>query len=180
LRLRGEGLNVFLPIQEKATQMWILLLAYFERTLAWIYSKTEHAKQKLREWLGPAPQDYLLLSDGRILPAQIQLPESERSSTFLYETSTHRMTLLQNSAPNGRFRQLPVIACSIEKEGATYDFSDWLAELRANPVPVNPSLKQLAHLYCLVSRVFVPLSGNVTSTSSSGDVELTVWSHSHS
>ena len=156
--------------------MWLLLLAYLERTLVWVQTMTEQAKQKLREWLGPAPQNFLLLGDGRVLPAHIQIPEAEHASTYMYETATRRISLLQNPTPAGRFRQLPIIACTIEKSGVTHDLSDWFSELRANPVPSSSLLKQYVHLYCLVFNTYVPMTGNVTTTLNNGDVETSVWS----
>ena len=158
--------------------MWLLLLAYLERTLEWIHTKTEQAKQKLREWLGPAPQNFILLADGRVLPSHIPIPdEAERATTYLFEATTNRMTLLTQPTPNGRFRQLPTIACTLQKGEATYDLSDWLSEVRANPVPPTVSLKQYAQLWSLLTGTYVPLSGHVTvtSTSNMGDVTTTVW-----
>lgn len=158
--------------------MWLLLLAYLERTLGWIQMKTDQAKQKLREWLGPAPQNYLLLADGRVLPANIQIPEeAERATTYLFEATTSRMTLLNQPIPTSRFRQLHVISCTLQKGEATYDLSDWISEIRANPVPPTVPLKQYVQLWSLVTGSYVPFSGNVTVTTTSdrGDVTTTVW-----
>lgn len=155
--------------------MWLLLLAYLERTLEWVQSKADQAKQKLREWLGPGQQNFHLLADGRVLPAHIQIPEEERATTFVYEAATHRMTRLNEPTPPGRFRQLPIIACSIEKGGTIYDFSEWLSEIRANPATPTVSLKQYAQLWSFLTGAYIPISGRVTFTSNSGDVQTEIW-----
>lgn len=157
--------------------MWLLFLAYLERTLTWVHAKTDQAKQKLREWLGPTPQNFLLLSDGRVLPAYIQIPEEDHVTTYVYEATTNRMTLLSQPTPPGRFRQLPIIACSLEKAGHSYDLSEWFSEVRANPVPPTVSLKQYVQLWSFLTGSYAPISGHVTvtSTSNMGEVTTTVW-----
>lgn len=156
--------------------MYLFLLAYLERTLGWIQAKYGAAKQKLREWLGPAPQNFLLLTDGSVLPASVHLPDTERATAYVYEAETSRICRMSESTPAGRFRPLPILSLSIEKEGQSYDLTDWLSEIRANPAPPC-SPKQLAQLWILTTNQWAPLSGGarLTITNGTGETETSIW-----
>jgi hypothetical protein len=156
--------------------MYLLLLAYLERTLEWVHTKWEIAKQKLRTWLGPAPQDFLLLADGGVLPATVHLPDAERATAHLYDAATSRICRFTDPSPTGRFRPMPILSLTIEKEGAVYDLTDWVSEIRANPVtPFSP--KQLAQLWILTTNQWAPLTGGcqVTITNGTGETEVATW-----
>lgn len=156
--------------------MYLLLLAYLERTLEWVHAKWDLTKQKLRTWLGPAPQDFLLLADGSVLPATVHLPDTERATAHVYEAATSRIRRMSDPNPTGRFRPLPFLSLTIEKEGVAYDLTDWLSEIRANPAPPC-TLKQLAQLWILTTNHWVPLSGGAraTFTNGTGETEAVTW-----
>ena len=156
--------------------MYLFFLAYLERTLAWAQLMWESAKQKLRTWLGPAPQDFLLLADGSVLPATVHLPDTERATAHVYEAATSRICRMSEPNPAGRFRPLPLLSLTIEKDGVAYDLTDWLSEIRASPVSPLPS-KQLSQLWILTTNQWAPLSGGarVTFTNGTGETETTTW-----
>jgi hypothetical protein len=71
---------------------------------------------------------------------------------------------------------MPILSLTIEKEGAVYDLTDWVSEIRANPVtPFSP--KQLAQLWILTTNQWAPLTGGcqVTITNGTGETEVATW-----
>ncbi len=136
------------------------LLAFYEQVYVFTKYYSEIGKCYARQWLGPAPQKYLLLADGQVLPSAIQLPSTV--SAHLYDPSTNRITSMSNPSPEGRYKPLQYISMRMESEiVGNIDMSDWLGELRANPVP-NLSIKQIMVLWSLTQNTYVPFDGETT------------------
>jgi hypothetical protein len=51
------------------------------------------------------------------------------------------------------------------------DLSEWVGELRANPVPETLPLKQLVTLWSLTNSRYVPLSYTLETINANGDYE---------
>lgn len=145
------------------------LLAIYERISVYIYEHWEYVKQELRVWLGPEPLTYFLLDDGRVLPSTITIPEDYRTTTYQYTPHNKQITLLTEPNPEGRFRPLPYLGIVI----GTIDISDWLGELRANPVPPNITANQIVQLWSYSSNTFLPKTGEIKIVKSDGTEETT-------
>lgn len=156
--------------------MLLTLLAFWYQILNYLTFVWNVAKSQLRLALGPAPQNYYLLQEGRVLPTTIRLPHSELNNAYIYDTNTLR--LYKNNTPQEmRFRRLPYIAASFNHVSTgLVDISDWLGEIRANPVPELP-LKQLLTLWSLTHNQYVPLSNGVqvSITKNDGETELIIF-----
>jgi hypothetical protein len=141
--------------------MLLTILAFYERASTVIKSYTEAAKSYARAWLGPEPQNWYLLPDGRVLPTTIPLPPAVKEGTYLYHVGNNRITKASELEPTGRFRPLRIVGMSYTHgEFGSAEITDWIGELRANPVAdINP--KQILTLYSLVTNHFLPLSGGV-------------------
>ena len=156
------------------SKMWLQLLAFWHTTSVYLSNVWDVAKTKAREWLGPAPQYFYLLQDGRVLPSSVSLPNSLADSTHMYNPFTHKMTLLTNTDPDVRHRRLHVIAANFSHaDTGNVDISDWVGEIRANPVPELP-IRQLLTLWSLVHNRYVPFSGGVqvSITKNDGETDL--------
>ena len=149
--------------------MIVQTLAYCEQFRAWITPYVEAAKSKLRIWLGPEPINYTLLADGRVLPASISIPEHIGATAYTYHAETQQITQYGAANPEGRYRRLNTIALQvIDPIVGSVDMSDWLGEVRANPVPgLMP--KQILNLWSAVHNTYVPVNGvNLRATHSDG------------
>ncbi len=151
--------------------MLLTLLAFYERASVFVKNVWEDTKAAARIWLGPAPQNLLLLADGTVIPADISIPDVIRNTAYLYHVDNQQITSANAAVTaEGRFRRLPYVAISTNHPivGST-DISDWLGEIRANPVPsLNP--KQILLLWSAVHRIYIPFSGGlqVSITKSDG------------
>jgi hypothetical protein len=147
-------------------------LAYYEQLSVLVKDYLSAAASYARKQLGPEPQSYYLLSDGQVLPTTTILPESVFKQAYVYDPHTLRITLASYTTPEGRFKRLPYIALQVcHPDTETIDMSDWLGEVRANPVP-ELDVKQLVVLWSYVHRQYVPIfSGGATIKSTNGDGE---------
>ena len=157
--------------------MLLTFLAFCGRASVFFKNAWEDAKATARTWLGPAPQNLLLLADGSVIPADTAIPDSIRNTAYLYDIDTQRITVAgvapttpesqesqESQEPQetgGRFRRLPYVAMTANHPivGNT-DISDWLGEIRANPVP-NLHAKQILSLWSAVHRVYIPHTGDL-------------------
>jgi hypothetical protein len=158
--------------------MYLVLLAYLERFILFLTALWATTKSLLRTALGPAPTNYHLLADGRILPSSIAIPAAAADSTLLFDVQSNHITSMAHPVPEGRFRRLPYVSLRVEHDTVgAIDMSDWVGDLRANPVPSPESLglKQLIQLWSHVHNRYVPLRGaRVVSTGSDGEETTTV------
>jgi hypothetical protein len=145
--------------------------SYIVYALKFAHEQKTQAIAALHSWLGPAPQNYYLLDDGRILPATVSLPPEVYSLAFLYHADTHRMTRADTPAPEGRFKPaVPYLSVVVKQ--ATHDpldLSDWVGELRANPVPLlSFPIDQIVSLWAAVNNVYMPIRYTVEVIHSDG------------
>ena len=145
--------------------MWISLLAFYERASSFIKYYLDSSKQYARYYLGPEPVNYYLFRDGRLLPTTVHVPEGV--DCFVYDAATQQITERNNPNPSGRFRALPYLGISV----GTLDISDWLGDVRANPVfAFRP--KQLLELWSLVDNTYVNLDASIHVVHSDGTEEV--------
>jgi hypothetical protein len=147
-------------------------IAFYERASVHLQEIWDYVKAETRILLGPAPARLVLLADGRILPATVDLPASVQETAFYYDAETHRMSKIGHP-PEGRFRRLPYVSLRVEHptEG-TVDLSDWIGGLRANPVPTLP-LPQLLLLASLSLHRYIPISGATVHTTDDEGTDAT-------
>jgi len=144
-------------------------LAYYERIRAFVLDYWNYTKTKSREWLGPEPVRWNILPDGRILSPSIILPPSVQAQTYVYSPETHRLTL--HGQTEGRYRPLPFLSLKITNEiVGSIDISDWVGDIRANPVPTTITPLQLLTLWSFVTNNYVPCR-NVTLSWANQDGE---------
>ena len=154
--------------------MMLQALAYYEQLSVLVKDYLSAAASYVRSKLGPEPQSYYLLSDGQVLPITTNLPEHIFEQAYIYDPRTLRITLAFNTTPEGRFKRLPCIALQVtHPDTGTIDMSDWLGEVRANPVP-ELDLQQLALLWSHVHCRYVPIlsRGSIIKTTNSDGEEF--------
>jgi len=147
-------------------------LAYYEQISVLVKEYLTIATSYARKKLGPEPQSYYLLADNQVLPTTVVLPDSVFQRAYIYDPTTQRITLASNTNPDGRFKRLPYVALQvIHADIGTIDMSDWLGEVRANPVP-DLDVQQLAVLWSYVHCRYVPIfNGGATIKSTTSDGE---------
>jgi len=134
--------------------------------------QVQNAVSALRTWLGPAPQNFFILADGRILPTTFTLPPDVFDDAFLFNPLTNRITKASATLTEGRFRPaVPYLSVVIKQPIlGDIDMSEWVGELRANPV-TNIPLKQLITLWSMANNKYIPLSYTVDTINAGGDYE---------
>jgi hypothetical protein len=138
--------------------MLMKTLAMYEQFLTTVLEPIwETCKQSLRDWLGPEPLTYFLMENGHILPSSMKLSEEQKSEAYLYDPIAKRITAANNPTPEGRFRPLPYIGIYITKSNETTDITEWLGDVRANPVPTDMSVKQIILLWCYAKNRYIAL-----------------------
>jgi len=141
-----------------------------------IQQQAKNAVSALRVWLGPEPQDYYLLADGRVLPTTMILPLEVARNAYYYNSNKNQITDLPTDfATTGRFKPaVPYLSMTIQQpntDAADIDLSEWLGELRACPVPQNLPLKQLVTLWSLVTNTYVPSAYTLAVINDAGENE---------
>jgi len=137
--------------------MFITALSYANAVISFFSSFWKDTKYLIVGSLGSLPTDYYLLRDGRVLSDTIELPDYERAHAYVYQHTTNTICKATDMFPQGRFRALPYLSITFQN---TYihrvDISDWIGEIRANPVPQDISVKQLLRLWSCVNHRYVP------------------------
>jgi len=139
-----------------------------------IQQQAKNAVSAIRTWLGPEPQDYYLLADGRVLPTTMILPVEIASTAYYYNVAKNQITDIPTGfVTHGRFKPaVPYLSMTIQQPGAAdIDLSEWLGELRASPVPQNLPLKQLVTLWSLVKNTYVPSAYTLAVINDAGENE---------
>jgi hypothetical protein len=136
--------------------MYLTIIAFLYRLSQALARASAHCASALRRVLGPEPQNYWLLGDGRVISSHIVLPTEVMNSAFFYESSSARITAAHAPSPAGRFRPLTYVGIQIHDAivGST-DISDWLGEVRANPVPILTP-HQIVTLWSHVHNQYAP------------------------
>jgi len=153
--------------------MMLEILAWYEQFSTVVRHYWEIAKHSTRQWLGPEPQRWFLLADGRILPSTIALPNSVLATTYEFDPHTNRMH--QGNEEEGRFRPLPYLSLVVEEEDVgNTDLSDWLGELRAKPVPASMRVEQIITLWSLTNNQYLPTTNTTVRYTTTDGTESVV------
>lgn len=155
--------------------MLLEFLAYANICFTELSKVFQFLKHALVNALGNNPTHYYLLSDGRVLPDSIELPEPDFQTAFLYNSTTNTISRANDTTPQGRFKSLPFLSITFKNQYIQRtDISEWIGEVRANPVPVNMNAKQLLTLWSLVTNRYVPIADNLEINVVDSDANETV------
>jgi hypothetical protein len=153
--------------------MYLEALAFYGKLCANTSYYWAIAKHYIREYIGPEPQQYYILPDGQVLPSSIRLSDQVIPVTHIYDPLTNRITSVEQREPSGRFRALRYLSMQITSDVGNIDISDWLGDIRANPVP-DISPKQILNLWSLVHNQYIPQNGttriHITTNTGSDEV----------
>jgi hypothetical protein len=117
---------------------------------------TAGTAQQLRRWLGPEVPNYYVLENGDAVPTTTEIPVSALQNAYLYDMVTQRLTQLGTT--EGRHRPAPILGLVIRNPlVGTIDLTDWVGELRMNPVaPINPIT--LVRLWSAAHNRYIPIT----------------------
>ena len=153
--------------------MELEIAAFYQRVSVFLCGVWESTKSVVRSFLGPEPERLYLFADGRVSPVRFDLPEPLRSTTYVFDPATNRITLASAQEPEGRFRRLPLIGLRLESPGSEpIDLSDWIGEVRANPVPTLTT-KQLIQIASYTQQRYLPTGGGAVAHIVGEDGETT-------
>ena len=147
------------------------LLAVCNTLTVYLAQKRTEAASWVRRILGPEPQNWILLQDGRIVSSTIVLPPHVQESAYLYNISANHLKKMDGEPP-GRFRPLSILALQIQHtDVGSIDISDWIGDIRIFPQrDITP--KQLVELWALSQNQYVPNEDtHVVVTRNDGSVE---------
>lgn len=154
-------------------------MSFIIRLLATFHTISNYVsflKQKIASWfrrqLGPEPQNWVLLSDGRIISSNTPIPPTVQSSSYMYDVQTNHMTKMDVGIPGGRYRPLSILALTIQHpDVGSIDISDWIGDVRIFPArDITP--QQLIELWGLVQNRYVPIQDSrIIVTRNDGSVE---------
>jgi len=155
-------------------QMYYATLAmYLAYAAEFLNNQKNAAVAKLREWLGPAPQDYYLLLDGRIISCQTVLPLRVAITAFVFNTERRQFSPALHPRTGGRWKPaVPYLAMTIKtSEEHDVDISEWIADLRIprdEPAPFL-SIKQIVELWARVHNQYLPNAYTLYTINSDGN-----------
>lgn len=161
--------------------MLLQFLALYQRACEAFWPLWEVGKQYVRDCLGPSPQTWWLLTDGRVLPGTIVLPTEVQQSAILYTPATHTLvhaSMIDSATSNPiRYRRLPYLSLTLSHPRlGIHDLSDWVNELRGASGTLELPLKQLLALWCLSANTYSPITETtVRVTKSDGEEETHVY-----
>ena len=146
---------------------------YLNQAYEFVQQQVQNAVSALRTWLGPEPQNYYILADGRVVPTTVTLPRDVAEQAFLFNYKKNRLTAAAATLTEGRFRPaVPYLSIVIKQPLSTdIDISEWVGDMRANPVPENIPLKQLISLWSLTNSRYIPLSYTLETINADGEYE---------
>jgi hypothetical protein len=130
-------------------QVGLYCLIWYGRITNYCSSLSETCKTHLRAWLGPAPQSYQILRDGRVVPSTMAIPHILAETSYQYNPGEE---LLQQTNSTAQARRLSWIAVTVEEE----DLSDWIQSLRWSGQE-EPSLPALITLWAMIHHCVFPL-----------------------
>ena len=130
----------------------------------------------LRRTLGPEPQNWVLLQDGRIVSSTVTLPTHVHEAAYLFDINANQLTKMDAAVP-GRHRPLSILALQIQHtDVGSIDISDWIGELRIFPQrDITP--RQLVELWGISQNRYVPIEdARAVVTRDDGTVETVALS----
>lgn len=148
----------------------ITCLAFCNTVHVYTIQKWNEFASWLRRSLGPEPQNWILLADGRVISATTPIPAAIQESAYMFDIGTTQITKI--NTPNGRHRPLPILALQIQHpDVGSIDISDWIGEIRIFPQRVM-SPRQIVELWGLVHNRYVPINNaRAVITRDDGSVE---------
>ena len=152
------------------------LLAAYNTLTVFLAQKCTEAAAWMRRALGPEPQNWILLQDGRIISSTVTLPTHVRDTAYLFDINSNHVTKMDSAAP-GRHRPLSILALQIQHtDVGSIDISDWIGELRIFPQrDITP--RQLVELWGISQNCFVPIEdARALVTRNDGTVETVALS----
>ena len=154
----------------------IRLLAAYNTLTVFLAQKRTEVASWLRQTLGPEPQNWILLQDGRVVPSTVILPPEVQESAYVYDITTNHITKMDGELP-GRRRPISILALQIQHTDVeSIDISDWVGELRIFPQrDITP--RQLVELWGVSQNQYVPIEGAyAVVTRNDGSVETVTLS----
>ena len=148
----------------------LTFLAAYNTVLVYLDQTHTVVASWLRRILGPEPQNWILLQDGRIVSSTIDLPPRVQESAYMYDINTNHLTKMD--ATPGRHRQLSILALQIQHtDVGSIDISDWVGEIRIFPQrDISP--RQIVELWSLIQNRYVPIEdARAVVTRNDGSVE---------
>lgn len=126
-----------------------------------------HIKHSLRDWLGPGARNWYLTSDFQI--THIPVPDS-----LFFCPIQNLICKIGPEFPNRRTKRLPWLAICAKNGEDTWDFSDWLSEVRIATECPTPPLIQIVRLASRINNIHVFESNHTTIclTNSEGEDEV--------
>ena len=148
--------------------MYIQLLSWAHHTEVFFTHWVKKTASLLRKWLGPEPTNYLILHNGDVIQSNTLGVDEYLPTALLYETATEHIS--HALAPlAGRYRSVPLLGISLLRMNKEpIDISDWLGNIRMNPVVTLPPKVYVA-LWSKVKNVYVPYT-QLEVTDSTGEI----------
>ena len=159
--------------------MLMELLVFYEQAYQFIKRNYEFGKQYMREWLGPAPQDYLLLDNDEILPAGSSIPLDLQSKAFRFSAIDSKIRPFVESEST-KFLRFPWVTIVHSWKHIDSDLSDILSEIRySSTIQTPPSLIQMIRLVAVVRNEYLSEhDASITVVTRMGETEKYKYSNS--
>lgn len=139
----------------------VFCVIWYGRITNYCSSIYEISLNKARTWLGPLPQSYYVLEDGRVVPSTLTLPISILRTHYEYIPDTF---VLQQSFSTSRPRRISYIAVEVDGQ----DLSDWIQSLRWVG-SAEPSLPSLVTLWGLIHQRIFELGITIRATKNTAE-----------
>ena len=132
--------------------MLLDLAANFERICQRSLLIYEWGKQRLRNWLGPTPQDYVLFENGDIVPIGMIREAVHDKNALIFSQKENRICSFEPTQET--FKRMPWISIVYKGQHTTNDLTDWISEIKCTNVR-TPTLKQIIHLGFLIHNEYL-------------------------
>ena len=139
----------------------VFCVIWYGRITNYCSSIYEISLNKVRTWLGPLPQSYYVLTDGRVVPSIMTLPSSLLGTYYEYKTGE---SIIRQSFSTARLRRISYIAVEVEGN----DLSDWIQSLRWVG-SAEPSLQSLVTLWGLIHQRVFELGTTIHATKNTAE-----------
>ena len=154
------------------------ILAFYNQASVFVKDTWEIAKERMRLWLGPSSQNYLLLKNGDILPTYMDRTLLHEEGAYLYNATDKTIRLYPSEDRGGRLRRLPWLSVQHVAGQVVTDLSDSVADIRATQQTWN--LQQIVRLMALVRNEYLSekAGAQVKVITALGDEEVYIYSGS--
>jgi hypothetical protein len=134
--------------------MLVHILSHLQRLHELSLQYYEIRKEKLRIWLGPSPQNYILFENGDIVPEGVSVVPTLESSALIYKQSESKIAQLQ-TRHDEKMKRLPWSSIVYNGAHTTLDLTDWVSQIKCTTSQPVPKLKQIIHLGFLVHQEYL-------------------------